>query len=399
MGMPVLVTDGDQRAALAVVRSLGSAGYLPYVVAQSRNLAEASRFSRGSGAVPDPLTDPDGFLAELHRLIDRWGIRVIIPVTEPSMLAVLANREMFGDVIIPAPDLGRFREISNKQLLLEVAPQFGIPVPEQHALLRRSDPLPPDLKYPVVAKPARSVAEAKGRAVKTGVIHASNRPELEEKLRSFPDQAWPLMLQQRIVGPGIGVFLLEWNGNTIAAFSHKRIREKPPAGGVSVYRESIPLDPALLERSRKLVRHFGWSGVAMVEYKVEESTGTPYLMEVNGRFWGSLQLAIDAGVDFPRLLVDLATGGDPEPVMAYRHGIRSRWWWGDVDHLLLRLTRNDSDLSLPPGCPSRGRAVLDFMKLWRPGDRSEVLRLADPRPFLNESWAWLKSLASRRNST
>jgi hypothetical protein len=132
----------------------------------------------------------------------------------------------------------------------------------------------------------------------------------------------------------------------------------------------------------------------MVEYKVEESTGTPYLMEINGRFWGSLQLAIDAGVDFPRILMELAMGGKPAPVMSYREGIRSRWWWGDVDHLILRLCRSDSDLSLPPGSPSRGRAILDFMKLWRPGDQSEVLRFADPRPFLKESWTWIKSSAS-----
>ena len=68
---------------------------------------------------------------------------------------------------------------------------------------------------------------------------------------------------------------------------------------MSVYRESVAADPDLVRRSRALLDAFGWCGVAMVEYKLDERTGTPYLMEVNGRFWGSLQLAIDAGVDFP----------------------------------------------------------------------------------------------------
>lgn len=78
-----------------------------------------------------------------------------------------------------------------------------------------------------------------------------------------------------------------------------------------MYRESVVADPALVERSRRLLARLNWQGVAMVEYKIDASTGMPYLMEINGRFWGSLQLAIDAGVDFPRLLLEVATGGGP----------------------------------------------------------------------------------------
>jgi predicted ATP-grasp superfamily ATP-dependent carboligase len=77
----------------------------------------------------------------------------------------------------------------------------------------------------------------------------------------------------------------------------------------------------------------------MEKYKLDEATGVPYLMEINGRLWGSLQLAIDAGVDFPTMLVAAATGGEPRPVTYYRSDVRSRWWWGDVDHLLLRLQK------------------------------------------------------------
>ncbi len=51
----------------------------------------------------------------------------------------------------------------------------------------------------------------------------------------------------------------------------------------------------------------------MVEFKADARTGTPYLMEINGRFWGSLQLAIDAGVDFPAILVAAALGAPIPP--------------------------------------------------------------------------------------
>ena len=140
---------------------------------------------------------------------------------------------------------------------------------------------------------------------------ASLRPIVD----SLDDAAFPLLVQQRIVGPGVGIFLLLWDGAVRATFAHRRLREKPVSGGVSVYSESVSADPALVERSRQLLEQMQWSGVAMVEYKLETKTGTPYLMEVNGRFWGSLQLAIDAGVDFPALLVAAATGA---PLADYR---------------------------------------------------------------------------------
>ena len=113
-----------------------------------------------------------------------------------------------------------------------------------------------------------------------------------------------------------------------------------------------------------------------------------YLMEVNGRFWGSLQLAVDAGVDFPALLVRAARGERVEPVTEYRVGIRARWLWGDVDHLLARL-RGSVPSHLSADLPSRRRGLLDFLR-WRSGDRWEVLRLSDLKPFVRESAAWLR---------
>ena len=46
MSARVLVTDGTERSALAIVRSLGRAGYHPYVTADSLPaLAAASRWT------------------------------------------------------------------------------------------------------------------------------------------------------------------------------------------------------------------------------------------------------------------------------------------------------------------------------------------------------------------
>ena len=86
------------------------------------------------------------------------------------------------------------------------------------------------------------------------------------------------------------------------------------------------------------------------------------------------------------MLVDLALGREVDPVMTYRTGVRSRWWWGDVDHLLLRMLRNDVGSPCLPAAPGRSRALRDFLSSGAPGDRSEILRLSDPLPFLRETW-------------
>jgi predicted ATP-grasp superfamily ATP-dependent carboligase len=407
----VLVTDGEQRSALALVRSLGRAGHAVFVCSASgRSLAGASRYSREEARVADPLRGGGRFADDVLELIDRWKIDVLIPVSEGALLALLPAHARMGDVVLPFPDEATFRRICDKAELLSVAPRVGIAIPEQVKVQTASDARsvdPAAIRYPVVLKPSRSVGEggARGGSGESGgragepvgartkltVRHAANAAELESALAELTeagDAAFPLLIQQRIVGPGIGIFLLIWEGRTLATFAHRRIREKPPSGGVSVYRESVDADPALVARSRALLEHFGWCGVAMVEYKVDERTGTPYLMEVNGRFWGSLQLAVDAGVDFPVLLLSAATGEPTEPVNMYTAGVRSRWWWGDVDHLIARLRRSRAELSLPPEAPGRWSALRDFFTIHFGRDREEILRLDDPRPFFRESVQW-----------
>lgn len=389
----VLITDGAERSALALTRSLGAAGYDVFVCSsRAQPLAGASRYCRAIASVPIALADPHEYVTALAGLVARWNIQVLIPVSEASLHAVLANRERFPRVAIPFASHQEFAAICDKARVTAVARSLGIAVPEQHHVESREQAqrlTREQVHFPLVVKPARSVSSDGTRTVKTGVVHCRDWPDLRRALDDLPDAAYPVLLQERIVGPGTGVFLLMREGRVRAAFAHRRLREKPPSGGVSVLCESIPLDAQLLAKSTALLKAFDWQGVAMVEYKLDASTGTPYLMEVNGRFWGSLQLAVDAGVDFPRLLVDAALGVPNPVVTKYRCGVRSRWFWGDVDQLIARIRRSARQLALPPGAPGRLRAVADFVLSFRPGDRSEVLRWRDARPFLRESIDWI----------
>ena len=387
----VLVTDGEQRAALAVVRSLGKAGHTLVVCSsRGRSLAGASRYCVQEVRVPDPLGDPHAFLTAVDEAIARYRVDTLIPISEPSLLAILPERERLKGVHIPFPSLDSFVRICDKAAVANAAREVGIRVPEQHVLdsPEGAEELLATGRFPLVLKPSRSVVREGDARAKLSVIHVDGPDALRAAIRELPAAAYPVLAQERIVGPGVGVFVLIRNGKLRAAFSHTRIREKPPSGGVSVLRESAPLDPELLQRCLALLRRFQWEGVAMVECKLSEASGIPYIMEINGRFWGSLQLPIDAGVDFPRLLLE--ENGSEHPVTSYEVGVRSRWEWGDVDHLLARLRRTPEELALPVGSAGRARAALDFVRAFAPRNRPEVLRLSDPRPFLRESLDWFR---------
>lgn len=392
-GDSVLVTDGEQRATLAVVRSLGRSGRTVHVASTGgRSLAGASRYAAGDHAVGSPGAAPDRFVDAVAALAVRHGVRWVVPITDAAMLALTRRPEQLSPASVPFPPYEVVTAVGDKRAVLERAERLGLRVPDQVVLADAAAPIG-SLPFPLVGKPSRSVAP-EGGGVRGGAFHAANAAELRAHLAGLDHDAWPVLLQRRVVGPGIGVFLLRWDGRTVAAFSHRRLREKPPSGGVSVYRESIAAPPDLLGASEALLQSFGWNGPAMVEYKVDAATGEPYLMEINGRYWGSLQLAIDAGVDFPRLHLEVAEGAVPAPVTTWAVGVRSRWELGDVDHLLAMLTRSRRALALPPEAPGRLAAVFSVLRPWWPGERWEVLRPGDPRPFLREVAGWIREVAA-----
>lgn len=391
----ILVTDGEQRSALATTRSLGRAGHTVYVASSAaRSLAGASRYARAAAVVPDPLQSPEAFVNRVIELVDRWRIQLLLPVTESALLALLPARDRIR-AALPFPTLESFLRLCDKSEVAAEARQLGIAVPRTIVLEHAADAeqlSPSELEYPLIAKPNRSVSVSGiGRAKQTARTVA-NRAALTSLVATLPAHAFPLLLQQRVTGPGIGIFVLLQGGELTAAFAHRRIREKPPWGGVSVYRESIPLDQNLLARSVALLQRFEFDGAAMVEYKVDERTGIPFIMEINGRFWGSLQLAIDAGVDFPTLLVRNTLQGTHSAPPCYRVGTRSRWFWGDVDNLLLHLRGSSGQNG---EAPSRLRACADFMRAFGPGSRSEVFQVSDPLPAVRETIDWITALARR----
>ena len=127
----ILVTDGEQRSSLAVVRSLGRAGHQVAVCSAHQGpLAGASRHCRGAHRVPDPATNADGFTRAVDQLVDALGVRVLMPMTDVSAPLLLGLRERRPELTIPFPDLDAYERLSDKAQLIRMAAELGEPVPQ-----------------------------------------------------------------------------------------------------------------------------------------------------------------------------------------------------------------------------------------------------------------------------
>ena len=390
--MRILVTDGNSRAALAITRSLGKAGHTVIVGSTSiRSLAGSSKYCKSRICYPDPDRYNGTFISYIADYVEHESVDVLLPVTDITTMTIGANRMRIpAFCALPFPEIDTVRMVADKAAMMQLAEKLSVDIPQSTTIDNYADigEINHGLRYPIVIKPFKSRVQVDGGWLYTGVTYAHDAHELECILKDLDPRIFPVLLQEKIIGPGMGVCICAHHGNMIAAFSHRRLREKPPSGGVSVLRESVPLDPLALEFSEHMLHELKWHGVAMVEFKQDVRDGRPKLMEINGRFWGSLQLAIDAGVDFPKLLIDSLNGPFDAPKVTYRTGVRTRWLWGDFDALMIRLLRPQEKLDLPPGFPSKLRYLLDFLS-YDGNTRLEIEQLDDLRPMVYESTQWI----------
>ena len=327
-----------------------------------------------------------GFLDDVAKASPPGSNEWIFPATDVTTMLLVADPRFANRLL--APKAESYEALTDKARLVEAGRAAGVSVPET-VIVRTPEEVRDAAErvgQPIVVKPSRSKYLHQGRIHSTAVAIAETPAEACQLLEAadwFP--TIPALLQRYVPGTGAGVFALFWEGRPVCWFAHRRLLERPPWGGVSVLSESAATDPALVEPARRLLGHAGWSGLAMVEYRVAPD-GTPWLMEVNGRPWGSLQLAIDSGVDFPWLLYCCAQGLPYETPGSYQIGRRLHWTLGDLDRLLLLLRgRSPAHRST-----SRWSHVSSFLSTTvRHLHRSEVLRLSDPMPGLYEMRRWI----------
>jgi len=361
----IFITDGRWHKTLAAVRSLGKKG-IPVICGDNISLACSffSRYCAEKFIYPSPKYNTKEFIERLIKEFEKKDYRVLFPMEEDTMQIIADNINAFPQKIsIPIVDREKLLMVRDKGELIKFAISRGVPCPGTWFIKDIEEIKDLKLTFPVVIKP-RVGSGAKG------VKYIENKKELEENYRKihsiFP---YPL-IQERIPsgGEAIGVSaVFDRNGVPVASFTHKRIREFPVSGGASTLCESC-LRPEIEEIAIKLLRDLNWYGVAMVEFKVDPRDNIPKLMEINTRFWGSLQLAIYGGIDFPYLLYQIALNKKTE-VSSYKIGVKFRWILpGDLMHFISN--------------PERFRMKPDFFDFFDRNTTHAIFSWDDPLPVI-----------------
>jgi protein-tyrosine-phosphatase len=189
-------------------------------------------------------------------------------------------------------------------------------------------------------------------------------------------------VQRWVPGKGIGIEILARQGDVIMHFAHERVHEVPLTGGGSSYRKSIPVPSAPLVAAKKLIAACGWHGVAMVEFRSNSDSGQFWLMEINGRFWGSLPLACHAGADFAKALVDLLLY-DREPTFQTRTDVYARNLTREIiwiKQIVKARHRNDPQLLKRP----LGQALWEWTRVLNGKDTWDGAHRDDLGPLIYE---------------
>lgn len=393
-----MVLDGDQVSALAIVRSLGRKGLPVEVGASKANpIAGYSKYSSRTFIYPDPLVDIHGFRHAIGERLRQYAYSLIMPVTDLTISPLVGIRASVEATcpIAMASD-SALSVTSSKGLTCELAQKYDIPIPKTR-LVRDSDDLEGlnfDSRYPVAVKPDSSkVWSQDGRGRRLSVTYAFNRDELCRQVNRLLQYA-PAVIQEYVRGEGVGLGVLARRGEILFAFQYRRLHEVPISGGGSSYRVSEPLDPQLLAYASTLFGHLRWDGVAMVEFKRDRTTGAISLLEINGRFWGSLPLAIAAGADFPALLVEMMFDQPPTTPRWYKPNVRCRQLSRDVEWLAEALLRpNDSGVMTE--FPSHRRVVIDCVRVLNPMEGVDTFDRIDLRPWLVDLGGLLRTTLHR----
>lgn len=354
MSHRVLVTDAQMRSSLAVIRSLGKKGIKVTAAEETRfTTGFFSKYCTDKFVYTSPQENDDEFIKDLLKLIKGNDYDIIFPVADGCLKPIIDNRkELSKYTKIALPNTETFMKGYDKGNTLKIAMENNIPCPKTYFNMDEIYENKENLVYPLVIKPRISSGS---RGVK--ICHSFD--DLSSAYKKLQEEFGALLVQEYIPHGGeIGVYtLFNFDSEPRAVTVQERLRSYPVSGGPSTFRKTTKNETSkkAIEIGFKLLKIMKWSGIGMVEFQIDARDGSLKLMEVNARFWGSLQLSILAGVDFPHLLYKLFTEGDVEPVMDYQKDVYCRWLLpGDI---LWFLT-----------APNKSKNLKEFLKWDTPDD-------------------------------
>lgn len=392
----VLVLDGDMIPALAIARSLGSLGLAVDIASHlARPLAAHSRHVRQALQYPNPMLDESAFIAWIRHIAQQKSYTLIIPVTERTVVPFFRHRQLLELLPVALPDNDSLGTALDKSSTFDLARKLDIPVPRGMNVqdtAQLTSVTVKALSFPIVVKPARSMGNGGQGIVQLAVDYAFDETQLFAKTHHALRYG-DVILQEYFGGRGTGIELIADHGKIVYAFQHLRLHEVPLTGGGSSLRVSVPVEPVLLDAASKLMAALKWHGVAMVEFKWNAETCDFRLMEINGRFWGSLPLAVASGADFPAMLYELLTQGHIATRPPARTGVYGRKLGSDLYWYEQVLRRNTPEELV--SLPNNSQLIKDALLAFSPRHRFDAQQWRDPLPGLIDLGHIAKNYADR----
>lgn len=324
----MLVLDCESRKAVAMVRGLQAANW--YVVCASDRLLAPARFSSASQRfVRLPSPSSPFFLQKLVHVLQYLSIDALFPLEDDTVLLLAKVRDRLPkNLILPVPNAEQVETAQDKYRTYLVAKSVGVPCPEtmlveDETMLEEASRC---IGFPLVLKPRRGSGTR-------GVAMVQNMEEMRAKYRNLRAVYGGLLVQSFVPhGGAYGFCALCRDGKVLASLTFRRIREFPVGGGPSTCRITERV-PEAEHFGRLLLSSMRWQSLAMVEFRRDANSGTMYLMEINPRIWGSIALAIAAGVNFPAIALDAAMGLKVA-TQKWQEGMIRRWFLGEMLHFL-----------------------------------------------------------------
>ena len=333
MAIDALVLDLDTRAGLCIARSLGRAGYAVAVAARDGKASGmTSRYASQRVVLPDPAVD---FRDHVGALIDALASQrpdATLASIDSSVEALHTNREAVGRLTAPA--LASFDAVEialSKKSVIEVARSIGVPVPRSSSVsgLEELEAAVAEIGLPCVLKPVRSWRSSGAGGERLSPVIVSDADEARRVGAGLVRADAPVLVQEFAVGERETIKLFRNRGRTIVRMAMLVDRAWPPLGGSSVMRRTISPPADVLDYAERLVAEVGLDGYSEVEFR-RDANGRALLMEINPRLSQSVEVAVRAGIDFPRMQFEWARGGSiptpPGPVL----GLRVGWLAGDL---------------------------------------------------------------------
>lgn len=378
----ILITDGLLRKSLSLTRSLGARGHRVYTADRLRCTPSAfSKYSTGSLKNPDPAKQPQAYAEWLLERLSMQKFDLLIPSDDHALEIVLAHREQVEQLTTCVlPPTESFLKAADKYETMRLAQANCVPHPQTlwPEDVAEVEHVAGGLTYPQVIKPRKSSGSRGIRIVQDG-------RELVATYREIAAQYPRPMLQEYIpTGERYDVCLL-YNkvGEVRCSFAQREVRHFPVEIGPSTVQESVWM-PELVEQAVRLLRGVPWHGVVEIEFMRDPRDGVLKLMEINPRWWNSLEMAVQAGVDFPHLLHQVALTGDAPEVHAYEVGRFCRNLLpSDVLHWLANKERRQMD---PPFLKKDKRVRDDILSRQDPGPALGFVLSAAAMVFDPQVW-------------